>query len=83
MSSGAGRRIRISAGTRSSNHSKSSLLRPVRRLPFADTMTLSNRSCSSSLRSASRYVRPLATRESTAIPCAAARCSIASISGIA
>ncbi len=42
-------------------------------------MIRSNRSCSSSLRSASRYVRPVTVRDSTGTPSAAARRSIASI----
>ena len=81
-SSGAGRRIRTSAGARFKSHSKSRLLRPECRPAVADTMTLSKRSCSRSLRSASPYVRPVAVRGSTGMPCAAARCSIASINGI-
>ena len=43
VSSGAGRRIRISAGTRSSSHRRSSALRPTRALSVAETMIRSKR----------------------------------------
>ena len=53
-SSGSGRRMRTSAGTFSSSHSRSSALRPLRALEVAETMTRSTGSASSIRRSASR-----------------------------
>ena len=82
VSSGAGRRIITSAGTRSRSHSMSPLLRPCRGLSVAEMMMRSKCSCSRRWWSASRYVRPRATRASTCTPCELAPCSIASSSGM-
>ena len=60
----------------------SALLRPCRGLSVAETMMRSKCSCSRRWWSASRYVRPRATRASTCTPCELAPCSIASSSGM-